>query len=638
MSAVDSAAAELRNLAEAGRLVAEYPRAGRLVARLSGADLLRAGRLLARLDPEDISRTHPEVPLVTIGITGHGTLAALAPALAAQLARHGLVARTALSGFDNYVFDLLDPAGALNAARPDLVLCVLDPMIVFDEVPVVWGADDVARVAAEKLALIERLAARFAETPGTLVLNTMPLLPGHTRQLVDHRSRGRLGAVWREANARLLRLAEDNPSVVVLDLDPIAAQGVPVSDDRLSTYAKAHLTDGLLSAYAAEIGHLARQLTGRAKKCLVLDLDNTLWGGVLGDDGVDGIEIGEGHRGEAFLAFQRVVRQLGAQGVLLAAVSKNEPETVSRALREHPRMALREEDFVHIVANWQPKHDNLRQLAETLGLSVDSFVFVDDSAFERELVRRELPGVAVVDVDGEPAWHRSALLRDGWFDVREVTAEDRVRASRYREGAARKGFLDSFDSTEDYLRELGVHLRIGPATEAEAPRISQLTLRTNQFNLTAERLQPADVLALTKDPAALTLAVHAGDRFGDHGLVGAVLARRDGDLLHIDNFLLSCRVFSRSIEEACLCWVLRQARTTGASAVVGRYRETAKNRRVADFYPRNGFAPIGGPEDGGPEDGAPGVGHVLAFRHPLTDIAPVPSHIHLDDTSQGELP
>ncbi|MFF4764719.1 HAD-IIIC family phosphatase [Streptomyces sp. NPDC001292] len=638
MSCNASAAAELRELADAGRLLTEYPRAGELAGRLSGAELLKAGRLLARLDPQEISQAHPGAPLVTIGVTGHGTLGALAPALTAHLARHGLVARTILADFDNYVFELLDPAGALNAARPDLVLCVLDPLIVFDEVPAPWRPEDVERVAAEKIGLVERLAARFAETSGTLVLNTMPLLRGHTAQLVDHRSRARLGAVWRQANTRLLRLAEDNPSVVVLDLDPLVAHGVPVTDERLSTYAKAHLTDDLLLAYAAEIGHLARQMTGQTKKCLVLDLDNTLWGGVLGDDGIEGIELGEGYRGEAFLAFQKVVRQLGSQGVLLAAVSKNEPEAVAGALREHPRMALREEDFVQIIANWQPKHDNLNHLADTLGLNVDSFVFVDDSAFERELVRSELPGVTIVEIDGEPAWHRRNLLRDGWFDVREVTAEDRIRAARYRDDTARKSFLDSFDSTEDYLRELGVHLRIGPATEAETPRISQLTLRTNQFNLTAQRLQPGEVLERTKDPAALTLAVRAGDRFGDHGLVGAILARRDGDLLRIDNFLLSCRVFSRSIEEACLTWVLRHARATGAAAVVARYRETAKNRRVADFYPRHGFVPADDEGDDGDEGGGDGDSGVRTFRHELRQIEPMPSHIRIDETPEGDLP
>ncbi|MFD1115796.1 HAD-IIIC family phosphatase [Sphaerisporangium aureirubrum] len=623
MSAQD-AAAELRALAESGRLIAEYPRAGGLVDRLTGPELDRAGRLLARLDPGEIAREHPALPSVTVGVTGHGTLAPLIPALAAQFARHGLVLRPVPTDFGNYVFDLLDPGSELHRARPGLVLCVLDPNVVFDEVPVPWRPDDVRRAAAGRVELIERLAARFDEAGrGTLVLNTMPLPRRYAAQLVDHRSRAALGVAWREANTRLLRIAEHHPSVVVLDLDPIVAEGVQVADDRLSVYAKMHLTGDLLAAYAADVGHLARQLTGRTKKCLVLDLDGTLWGGVLGDDGVEGIEIGDGRRGEAFLAFQRVVKQLGAQGVLLAVVSKNERALVDQALREHPRMALGEPDFVRIVANWQPKHDNIARLAENLGLAPDSFVFVDDSAFERELVRREHPGVAVVDLDADPAWHVRALLRDGWFDAREVTADDRARTRRYRDEAARLSFLDGFASTKDYLRELGIHVRIEPVTEADAARVSQLTLRTNQFNLTGHRLQPRDVLELTGDTSALPLAVRAGDRFGDHGLVGAVLARRDGDLLRIDNFLLSCRVFSRSIEESCLNWLLRHARDTGAAAVLGTYRATPKNRRVADFYPRNGFAPVG-----------PG-GDTATYRHGLADIAPPPAHIRLQ-TPEGD--
>jgi FkbH-like protein len=625
----DLTAGTLLELAAAGRLAAEYPLVCRIVAALAEQEqarggLTRAGRLLERVDPAEIQRLHPDLPGVSVGITGHGTLSGLTPPLRAEFARHGLVARPMVTGFDGYVRELGDPDSDLSTARPDLVLCVLDPAMVFDEVPVPWTPEDVERAATAKVALIERLAERYTGTGrGTLVLNTMPLTRRHTAQLVDWRSRARLGAVWRRANARLLALADRHPSVVVIDLDPLVAEGVPVGDDRLGTYAKAHLTDDLLADYAREIGHLARNLVGRTKKCLVLDLDDTLWGGVLGDDGVDGIELGGGYRGEAFLAFQRVAKQLGAQGVLLAAVSKNDPDLVERALRDHPAMALREADFVQVVANWRPKHENLAGLADRLGLAVDSFVFVDDSPYERGLVRRELPGVAVVDVDGEPALHAARLLRDGWFDQRELTGEDRVRPARYREEAARKGFLDRFDSVEDYLRELDVRVRVGPATEAEAARVSQLTLRTNQFNLTGRRLQPQDVRRLLDDPDALVLAVHVADRFGDSGLVGAVLARWRGDLLHIDNFLLSCRVFSRSVEEACLNWVLRHARDRGAAAVLAGYRPGKRNGLVRDFYPRNGFVPEG-------DDGT-----TLTFRHPLTEIAPPPAHIRLVEVHEA---
>ncbi|MEV3872958.1 HAD-IIIC family phosphatase [Streptomyces sp. NPDC049906] len=619
MTEPEEARAALRALADSGRLAAEFPRAGRLTARLAATDLPWAGRLLARLDPAEVLAAHPDTPKVTLGVTGHGTLAGLPWALHAQLARHGVLADLRVSDFDHYALDLLDPASALHRARPDLVLCVLDPMIVFDEVPVPWRPEDVARVAAEKTALLADLAARCADAPGTLVLNTLPLPRTHSAQLVDHRSRARLGARWREANGRILALAEEHPSTVVIDLDPLLAEGVRAVDDRLSSYAKAHLTEELLGAYAVEVGHLARQLTGRLRKCLVLDLDDTLWGGILGDDGPEGIEIGDGYRGEAFHAFQRVLRQLADQGVLLAAVSKNEPDAVTRVLREHPRMALHEDDFVHVLANWRPKPDNLRTLADTLGLATDALVFVDDNPFERELVRRELPEVAVVDLGADPALHRRALLRDGWFDTREVTADDRVRATRYRTEAARSSFLDASASTDDYLRELGTRVRIAPAAPADAPRISQLTLRTNQFNLTAERLQPAEVQARSEDPHSLTLTVHARDRFGDHGLVGAVLAHRDGDTLHLDNFLLSCRVFSRGIETACLSHLLTLARTTGATSVRARHRPTDRNHRVADLYPRHGFTPSDTTDP-----------TTRTFHHPLTHIVPVPPHLHLD--------
>ncbi|MGI3200733.1 HAD-IIIC family phosphatase [Streptomyces sp. GLT-R25] len=326
-----------------------------------------------------------------------------------------------------------------------------------------WGPEDVERVARERIGTLAGLVARFAESArGTLVLNTLPLPRRFAAQLVDHRSRARLGAVWREANARLLRLAEEHERVVVLDLDPLVGEGVPVVEPRLSQYTRAHLSPALLAAYAREIGHLARHRAGQVKKALVLDLDGTLWGGILGEDGPDGIETGTDgtHRGGAHFAFQRVVGQLAAQGVLLAAVSKNDPEPVGEVLRGHPGMFLREGDFVRVVANWRPKHDNLAELAEALNLGVDSFVFVDDSPYECGLVRHELPGVSVVPVNGEPALHTEALLRDGWFDAPELTREDVTRVAQYRDELVRKDFLDSFDSLDEYLRQLRVEVHL----------------------------------------------------------------------------------------------------------------------------------------------------------------------------------
>jgi FkbH-like protein len=612
----------LLELHRAGKLSAGYPEIAPLMVQLPDDRLRHAGQLLARLDPDEVLRHHPATPVVTVAITGHGTLSALVPALAAELARHGLLPRTHVADFDGYVQDLSDPSRPLHTVGADLVLCVLDPMVILDELPTPWRLPDAEQVLEEKLRLIEDLVERFSSlSRATLVLNTLPLPRRVTAQLVDHRSRALLGAAWRDANARLLRLAALHPALIVLDLDPLIGEGIAAADLRMSLYTKSHLSDALLAGYAREVGHLARHLTGRTKKTLVLDLDGTVWGGVLGEDGPDGIEVADSYRGEAFRAFQRTVKQLGSQGVLLAAVSKNDPEPVRRVLAEHPEMTLREDDFVRVTASWRPKPDNLRETAEALNLDVGSFVFLDDSDFECWLVRRELPPVATVPLDDEPALHVERLLRDGWFDVREVSAEDRARTSLYREESARGDFLRTFDSIDDYLRQLRVRVQFGAVSDREVGRVSQLTLRTNQFNLTTVRLQPRDVESLAADPGARVLTIHSGDRFGDNGLVGTVFLRQVGTVAHLDNFLLSCRVFSRGIEQACLAEILRWARSEGLAAVEGAYHPTAKNAGVADFYPRHGFRErVSGP--GAAPD------HRV-FRHDLAEIPAPPDHVDL---------
>ncbi|CAJ62711.1 MULTISPECIES: HAD-IIIC family phosphatase [Frankia] len=612
------ALAEVRSLHRAGLLADRYPALGPLLGAVTGPDALAAARLVAGVDPDAVRRIHPDLPAVTVTITGHGTVNLLQTALAGQLARHGLVPRIRVADFDSYVFELGDPASALYAEQPDIVLCVLDQAAVFDEVAVPFTVDDVERVLTEKLALWTGLVERYrASGSGVLVLNTVPLPRYWSAQLLDHPARARLGAAWRSANAQLLGLGAAAGPVTVLDLDPIVASGVAVVEPRFEAYARAHLSDALLAAYAREVSDLVRARGGRTRKVLAVDLDETLWGGVLGDDGVEGVEVGTGYRGEAFARFQRLVRQLQSQGVLLAAVSKNDQDTVLAALREHPGMVLREEDFVRVIANWAPKPGNLRDLARDLNVGLDSVVFVDDSQAECAAVAAELPEVSVIGLDGEPALHGERLLADGWFVTTELTVEDRARTRLYHEESARTEFLSAAGSAEEFLNRLGVSVVLERAGEADLARLSQLTLRTNQFNLTTERRSQSDVRAFAADPAARVLSIVAADRFGSNGTVGALFVRARPDGLHIENFLLSCRVFARGIEQACLGAVLRAAREAGHGAVHGEYRRTAKNGKVADLYPHYGFAV---------ETASEGL---TSYRHSLVDIVPVPVHLSL---------
>ncbi|MBE3014061.1 HAD-IIIC family phosphatase [Microbispora sp. NEAU-D428] len=610
-----AALARLRGLHRDGTLAERFDEVGPLLAAMSAEDAARAARLLARADLDAARELHPRLPAVRVTVTGHGTLEALRVALVGELARHGYVPSVRLTGFGSYVFELGDPGSELYAGKPDVVVCVLDHATVFDEVGVPFTVEDVERVLAGKLALWRGLAARYGESgSGALVLNTVPLPRLWQARLLDHRSRARLGAAWRRANAELLELGASAERVVVVDVDPLLSSATELSDPRFETYAGAHLSDGLLGAYARELGHLVRARTGRARKVLALDLDGTLWGGILGDDGVEGIEVGHGPRGEAFRRFQGVAKQLASQGVLLAAVSKNDRDTVLAALRDHPGMLLREDDFVRILADWSPKPVNLRALTEGLNLGGDSVVFADDSVHECAAVAAELPETVVVHLGDDPALHAVTLLADGWFTTTEITAEDRARTRRYHEEAARSEFLAAAGSAEEFLAGLDVSVRLAPAEPGETARLSQITLRTNQFNLTTERLSPEEVRERAERPGSRVLAISAADRFGSNGVVGAVFLRARPEGLVIENFLLSCRVFSRGIEQAVLSAVLHAAREAGFAEVHGRYLPTAKNGKVRDLYPHYGFAPV--------EEGA-------WFVHDLGEIVGVPAHLTL---------
>ncbi|WP_378738214.1 HAD-IIIC family phosphatase [Nocardia brasiliensis] len=629
MTTVDqSPLARLRELGAAGRLAEDHATVVQLLAQIAAgaaglADLTRAGQILARRDPEEMLRRAADsgetVRPITVAVTGHSTIEPLVAPLTAEFARHGYLLRPSVGEFDAYLRDLQDPSSHLYGPDTELALIVLDPQMIFDELPKPWSVADVEQAITAKMAQLDRLIGNYVRhAEATLVLNTVPLHRIHTHSLVDLRSRTRLSVAWRSFNTALLGLSEKYARVQVIDLDPLIAEGGPVHDQRMAVYAKVQLGDEVLSRYAREVGHLIRALHGRTKKVLVVDLDNTLWDGILGDDGADGIAAAITFRGEAFGLFQRMIQQLGSQGVVLAISSKNDREPVLAVLRDHPDMVLRDTDFARINANWEPKDTNLTDIAERLNLGVDSFVFADDSSFETGLVAMSLPNVAVVCLDDEPALHVSKLLADGWFDVLDLTDEDRARGELYRGEAARTDLLAGADSMAEYLRQLGVRVEMKLVEQPDVARVAQLTLRTNQFNLTTQRWQQADVTDRVNDPDHLVLSIRSADRFGDNGVVGALFARRDDGELHIENMVLSCRVFARGIEDAVMGTLLTYARDSGLRAVHGRYLPTAKNGKVREFYPAQGFDTV-----------AEGAGGELTFRHDLRTIPAIPDHVRI---------
>jgi FkbH-like protein len=362
-------------------------------------------------------------------------------------------------------------------------------------------------------------------------------------------------------------------------------------DDAAWHLAKQPFAHAALPAYGESLARLLGAIRGKSRKALVLDLDNTVWSGVIGDDGIDGINLAQGDAtGEAHLALQRYALELRERGVVLAVSSKNEDEVARAVFRDHPDMLLREAHIAVFQANWNDKASNLKAIAEMLNIGTDALVFVDDNPAERAQVRRALPEVAVPEMPDNPAGYVRTLAAAGYFEAAGFSPEDRERARMYGENAKRAALQVSAGGIEDYLRSLAMTIRFAPFDAAGRARIAQLINKSNQFNLTTRRYSEAEVAALADDPGVTTLQVRLADTFGDNGMISVVICRAEGRDWTIDTWLMSCRVLGRRVEQAVLAQLHRLAAARGVERLVGIYRPSGRNQIVARHYADLGFA------------------------------------------------
>ena len=348
---------------------------------------------------------------------------------------------------------------------------------------------------------------------------------------------------------------------------------------------------------AFQLARIIKSIFGRNKKVLNLDLDNTLWGGVIGDDGPENIEIGqETSLGQTYAEFQDYLKQHKKLGVLLSVNSKNNEETALSGL-ERADSVLKREDFVAFRANWEPKSHNLYATAEELKLLPESFVFVDDNPAEREIVRQEVPGAAVPEITKVEEYIR-VLDRSGFFEVTNFSEDDLKRNEMYLANEQRNRMQKNFVDYGDYLRSLEMKARIGAFDPAYFSRIAQLTNKSNQFNLTTHRYSQSEIEQIAADPQYLTLCGRLEDKFGDNGVVSIVIGRKEKDVLHIELWLMSCRVLKRDMEYAMMDTLVKQCRDCGIRQIYGYFYPTAKNAMVKDFYALQGFEKLEEDADG----------------------------------------
>ena len=494
--------------------------------------------------------------------------------------------------YDNYISEILDPESELYVARPDVIF-----LIPSHQRCVYRGAltdarnlqEDQARDVVNDLLSLCRTAHERsgAEIVISNFLPTSDFDPG------QYRVRS-LGSDWNFRRLVNLELGLNAPSYLhVCDVDFLASRrGTAACYDARGWFETKQLYSSEFSVdVAREVGILVGALHRPSKKVLALDLDNTLWGGVIGDDGMTGIEIGgTSPRGEAFKAFQLAVLSLAKRGIVLAVCSKNEHKTAIEPFEKHPEMILRMKDIASFQANWEPKSENLRRIATELNLGLDSIVFVDDNPAEIEIVKQFVPEVETILLSTDPAAYAAQLMNCRFFEPRTITADDLKRGEQYQQQAARAQLQGSQTDMKAYLTSLEMHSVISEFTPVDVPRISQLINKSNQFNVTTRRRSEAEVEALLTDESRFAFSVRLADKFGDNGLISVVIVETTGKTGTIDTWLMSCRVLKRQMEDEVLNEIVRLAKLRGCEVVMGHYLPTEKNEMVRDLFPRMGFA------------------------------------------------
>ncbi len=552
-------------------------------------------RAYAKLKPRLSKR-----PTTKLAILGGFTTAQLAQAVELALFSMGGLAEVHEAEYGVCRQEILDAGSSLYEFKPDTVFLATTWRDLARRPAIGPSRDEAAALIRDEAADWAALWRAAHERAGCLVIQNTFDRPAW-RQLDNHEMR-HPSSLWRFVSGVNAALADAAPPHVVLhDVDSLAgiAGRRAWGDDRFFFHAKLPCAPDLIVEYGFSVASLLAARLGLSKKCLVLDLDNTCWGGVIGDDGLGGIRLGQGGaEGEAFLAFQQYAKALKQRGVLLAVCSKNDERAAKEPFEKHPEMVLRLDDISCFVANWNDKASNLREIARRLNIGVDSLVFVDDNPAERALVRQLAPEVAVPEVPEDPAGFVQALEPYRHFQTLSLAAEDLQRSDYYRADAQREQAMAGAGSVDDFLKSLSMVARVAPIDAVSLERAAQLINKSNQFNLTTRRRSAAEVSALMSDPVWLTRTVSLTDRFGDNGLISVVLAKVDGDALVVDTWLMSCRVLKRGVESLLNNHLARWAAGNGLARVLGEYIPTKKNALVRDHFAGLGYEKLGEDAEG----------------------------------------
>jgi FkbH-like protein len=536
-----------------------------------------------------------------LAVLSNSTIDLIVPALTASAARHGFALEVVQPSYDQAAQEALTPGSQVNRSKPDAVLFALD----YRALPLKLSLGEAEASSATiqgAIGYLQALRAGIkANTNAVCIFQTFAppaerlfgsldrALPGTLRSLIDGVNR-ELAAWVPGSGDVLLDVAGLAETVGLADWH----------DSQLWNMAKFSFSDQLIPLYADHVARTVAAIRGKSRKVLILDLDNTVWGGVIGDDGLEGIQIAQGDaRGEAHLAVQRLALELRQRGIVLAVSSKNTDAVAREPFEKHPEMLLKVDHIAVFQANWNDKATNIQAIADELSLGLDAMVFLDDNPVERGLVRRLLPQVAVPELPEEPAWYARTLAAAGYFEAAAFAGEDLKRAGFYQDNAKRASLQKQVGGVEAYLASLEMTIDFQPFDATGRARIVQLINKSNQYNLTTRRYTEPEVTEAENDPLVFTLQVRLADLFGDNGMISVVICRPGASgAWEIDTWLMSCRVLGRKVEHMVLREILEHARAAGIRTLAGTYKPTDRNQLVAEHYAKLGFAKVAEEESG----------------------------------------
>ena len=532
---------------------------------------------------------------IKVGILSSFTLNGLDETLHVKTSELGIRYQSYISGYNQYNQQILDSESDLYDFSPDITFLILDTRNFFgDSFYFSYNMSETERKSLfeEKFSQLKNLIEIFQTNSNSKLIVANFNIPHYSPNgIIETKSEFGFHEMIEEINKKLREISKNFNSIYIYNFNNFISK---FGEKNVFDYRQFHLGDiqityNLIPFLADELMGYIKPIHGKNKKCIVLDLDNTLWGGVVGEDGFDGIELGHTANGKAFVEFQKELLSLWHQGIILAINSKNNFDDAMKVIREHPDMILKENNFASMQINWNDKAENMKAISNELNIGLSSMVFFDDDKINQARIRQEFPEILTVDVPDDSSQFSPLLKNMNDFNVLQRTKEDQNRGKMYAQQRERKTLENSISDLDEFLKQLEIKVKIKKSDQFLIPRISQLTLKTNQFNLTTKRYQEEDIKEFSNDPNFEVGCAQVLDKFGDNGITGVYILKKNENFWIIDTFLLSCRIMGRGVENAILAEIMKSAKQNGINEIKAKFIPTEKNKPAENFLSEFGF-------------------------------------------------